>query len=220
MMLNAMCNKTARSGFNLFSMSFMSVFCATYFFVGVANAKTLSLVPYENPPELRSRQGYVLVKLNVGGTAPSIEFGKLFTSGNKYLGERQKARVRKGSQYNVSLKGKPEGFYLMVVPPGLYQITQIKAPYYNLPYKFDTANRRTWRFRVEEGRTSYIGNLFIGKQRKSNTIEVYLKNRIASEINEIQESMGSLFELYPLASGAGVQDEFLQSWLSPLEINQ
>ncbi|WP_445364027.1 hypothetical protein ACJJIQ_06080 [Microbulbifer sp. ANSA003] len=183
-------------------------------------ARALSLVPYDSPPELEGGRGYVLVKLDVGGTAPSIEFAKMYANGNKYLLSGQKYKLRKKGRYKVSLKDKSEGFYLMTVPAGLYQITQINAPYFNLPYKLDTAKQRTWRFHVEAKKTNYIGSLFIGKQRKSDTVEVYFKNRIATDLDGIQEAINSLTELYPLVSGAGVQDEFLQSWLSPLEINQ
>ncbi|BBM04076.1 hypothetical protein GL2_41500 [Microbulbifer sp. GL-2] len=185
-----------------------------------AIARTLSLVPYDSPPDLGSRQGYALVKLDVDGTAPSIELSKMYTSGSAYLESGEKAKLRKNSRYSISLKDKPEGFYLMAIPAGLYQITQINAPYFNLPYKLDTASRRTWRFHIEAKKTNYIGSLFIGKQRKSDTIEVYLKNRIATEFSEIQESIGSLTELYPLVSGVGVQDSFFHSWMGPLEVEQ
>ncbi|WHI52824.1 hypothetical protein P3339_08700 [Microbulbifer sp. MLAF003] len=183
-------------------------------------ARTLSLVSYENPPDLGSRQGYVLVKLDVDGTAPSIEFFKLYSNGSTYLESGKKTRLRKNNRYHISLKGKPSGYYLMAIPSGLYQITQINAPYFNLPYKLDTSSRRTWRFHVEAEKTNYIGSLFIGKQRKSDSIEVYLKNRIATDFNEIQASLGSLTELYPLVSGTGVQDVFFNSWQGPLEVEQ
>ncbi|MCO1335523.1 hypothetical protein MO867_14380 [Microbulbifer sp. OS29] len=185
-----------------------------------AVARSVVLSPYDEPPELGRREGYILVNLDVGGTAPSIDFVRNYKVGQAYLEGDEEIRLSKNHRYSVSLKGKSKGLYLMAMPVGLYQITQINAPYFNLPYQLDTGDKRVWRFCVDAQKVNYIGRLFINKQRKSDTIEVYLKNRMAADLGEIQDLLGVLIEQYPLVSGAGVQDVFYREWLAPVEVKQ
>jgi len=170
------------------------------------DSDTIFKAPSEVTPPLYNH-GYALFNVVVGGVAPSFEFIKLHTKQRLYLESGEAVRTR-GIKTSVDLKGIINGYYLMNLPEGLYQITSIRAPFYNLPFRLDTDYSRKWRFKVEKGKTSYVGKLSIAHERKTDYVEVHLVNRIATDELEIERHIPGILTNYPLSSGTGVRDDF------------
>jgi hypothetical protein len=150
----------------------------------------------------------MLIELDVGGTAPSMEIRKLVSKHDDlHLHKGQKV-VYKTERYKVDLKGKENGFYILPLDEGIYQVTQVNAPYFNLPYKLSTNARRDWRFSIKEKHINYVGQLVIEKERGVSFVNVKLENRIAMDLHEITMQTAKLSEQLPLRLGTGVRDDF------------
>jgi len=159
---------------------------------------------------LTKKQGYLLIDLDVNGSAPSLVYQQLSARDQKYLAAGQQARLL-GKEKTMDLKDKPAGFYLAKIPAGLYQITRVNAPYFNLPFRVDTSSRREWRFSIEPGQINYIGKLVIDKKRSTQYVDIDLVNRIATNKADIENQLSTLLENFPLRLGVGVRDDFLTS---------
>ena len=133
-----------------------------------------------------------MIELDVGGTAPSLEF--------KRIGGYQR--------YKINLKGKDKGFYFGTLEPGDYQVTQVHAPYYGLPFKRDYRKDEQWRFSIAPGKTNYLGKLTISKTREMSAVFVALNNRLAGFILKHQKKHRALLKQYPLVSGFIARDKF------------
>ena len=192
----------------VFALSFMTLL------FNAAQAAQLISIDGEIP-ELDKKRGYLLVKLKVGGEAPSIVYRKIKTRNTRYLrpGEedRKPGYVKKRT---VHLKGLEPGYYLMEMSAGLYQITQVNAPYYDLSYKLSTDDNPVWRFGIEAGSINYIGELVIEKERGTDFITTNLFNRFAMYKAEIEQQLGSLGNTHPLTVNPGYRDDF-QMALTP-----
>lgn len=174
-----------------------------------AEVKAFTLTTVDKVDPLKRNQGYFLVNLEISGAAPSFEFVKLDAKGQTFLPAGAKARVKKSARsILVELKNKANGLYLFAIPEGLYQITSIKAPYFDLPYRMDTEYSRNWRFSIKKNRVNYIGKLFIDGERSTQHIDIKLINRIATDKALITRQLGDLLANAPLRSGAGVRDDF------------
>lgn len=185
-----------------------------------ANSTTLALEikPIEQAQSLKTGWGYMLVDLEVAGASPSIEIGKVRLKNRKqhYLAADQRLLLR-DTRWSISLKDKASGLYVVQMPEGLYQITKVNAPFFNLPFRVDTLSRPQWRFSVEGARSNYIGRLRIDKERGTDYINVKLLYRLASDYDRIISHGASLFETAPLRSGAGVRDDFLDFINTPVQ---
>ncbi|TQV71170.1 hypothetical protein FKG94_19985 [Exilibacterium tricleocarpae] len=178
-------------------------------FKSAAEVKPFVLTVPDSAAPLRKNQGYFLINLDISGAAPSFEFVGLDVRGQAYLEPGQKAKVRKNARkIVVELKHKTNGLYLFAIPEGLYQITSIKAPYFDLPYLMDTEYRRKWRFSIKKDRVNYVGKLFIDAERSTRHIDVKLINRMAADKALIENRLGARLATTPLRSGAGVRDDF------------
>jgi hypothetical protein len=171
--------------------------------------RPISLQELEKASPLINNQGYLLLNLEVSGTAPSIEFVRIASKGNAPLAKSQKVKKR-GKSMVFNLKGMPHGIYLAKLPEGLYQITQVNAPYFDLPFKINTENSPEWRFRIEQGKTNYIGHLVIEKERSTKYISASLFNRMARDLDKLTGDIQPITTLAPLTSGIGVRDDFFQ----------
>lgn len=180
-----------------------------------SQSNTLELFDPSQAPPIKKSQGYLLLNLDVGGTAPSIDILKLATN-KRTIDNRNKdigiSAIRRAMTLN--LQNKPDGFYVIPLPSGLYQITSIQAPYYNLPFRLDTEFNRIWRFYIEPGAVNYAGKLFIDSERGKSSIDVDLINRIATDEQLIKEQLGWLLSQHPLKSGAGLRDDFYEELTS------
>lgn len=144
-------------------------------------------------PDTLKSQGYLLIYLDVQGVAPSIEF--------KRLGSLK-------SSLTIDLKDLDSGYYSMLLPVGRYQIEQIKAPFYDYPYKLSTKQNASWQFVIKDNKTNFIGELNVANLRMINSIDVNLYNRFATHQKDIHTAMSSFLIAYPLVNGTGPRDDF------------
>ncbi|WP_250459059.1 hypothetical protein [Microbulbifer litoralis] len=165
------------------------------------------------PPELGSGQGYLLVHVDAGGSAPSLEFARIRRAGSEPLEVDEPVRFAAKAD-KLSLKGLEPGFYLLPLRAGQYQFTRVNAPYYDLPYWMGTDLAANWRFVIEEGRTNYIGDVEIRKERASNSVDTNLLNRIAIRKPEIEAAMPDLLIDCPLSFNAGYRDDFFRALIA------
>lgn len=209
----------ARSQFRLVLLFFLLLLFAVN--SQAANSSAMVLVDPERASALQKSMGYLLVSLDVSGTAPSLKLFKI-SSDPSSIGRSDYARLLRSAKktskkITLNLKDKKQGFYVLPLPRGVYQITRVSAPYFDLPYLMATDNTRDWRFVIEEGRLNYIGNLYIAKERTSKNITAKLQNRLASELSEINRSLSSLIKVTPLAIGVGVRDDYYRDLLQNAE---
>ncbi|MCO7224144.1 hypothetical protein [Pleionea sp. CnH1-48] len=172
----------------------------------------VKLSTIEEAASLKVGYGYLLVDLDVGGTGPSIEFVRLKTGDKLYLGQKQKYAV-KGDKKLIRLSQDKQGFYVTQLQEGLYQITKINAPYFDLPYKLSTDRDRRWRFSVEAGKVNYIGKLVIKKKRSTKYVGVDLVSRIATDKDRIKSLLTKLPEQVLLRHGTGFRDDFYSTFI-------
>jgi hypothetical protein len=163
----------------------------------------------QDAPVLLREQGYLLIDLDVGGKAPSIEFVELKLSRKSKHGEKPIYSI--GSEkYQVSLKDLKNGMSVMPLEAGLYQITSINAPFFELPYILDTASKPEWRFSVKADSISYAGKLVIEQERGKNFINVNFLKRFANDQQEIEQVASTFFPQVPLIMGYGNRDDFYE----------
>lgn len=160
----------------------------------------LALMSSQDVVPLEGRQGYALVQLDVSGVAPSLELRRLGgNSGRPYTGKK----------YTVDLSQRDKGLYLAQLPPGTYQITRVNAPFYDLPFRLSTAGDARWRFKVQSGKTSYIGMLRIPEERSRTDVDIVFRNRIAATLDQIEDQFGAVIATAPLITGRAERDDFL-----------
>lgn len=176
--------------------------------------KTVSLTEASHALELRSGEGYMLLKLEAAGPAPSIELehiGGLSIKHDVKSGSRSRQRLK------INLKDRADGFYVANLKEGTYQIVQVNVPYFGLPYWLDTDNRRIWRFSVKMGVVNYIGNLTIAQERSVDSVTAHLTNRLAMELPLISELIAKFPVKTTLRNGVGYRDDFLDALGRPSE---
>ncbi len=178
-----------------------------------AKAYIKTLTTSANLEPLQKNQGYLVLYLDVNGSAPSIEFKKMKArKANKkgYLVSSDKISFTNNT-YTIALKDKKKGIYLVPLLAGLYQITRVNAPYYDLPYWLPTENNKTWRFSIKKGQLNFIGELNIARERGTNFIDVKLYNRFATHKAEIDAALHQLYKDFPLSLSVGYRDDFLKA---------
>lgn len=153
----------------------------------------------------------MLLYVDAGGSAPSFEYTRIAGAGNQPLQAGERYRFASSSAHKVSLKGLGEGFYLLPMRKGQYQITEVNAPHYSFPFRMDTDNRPEWRFIIEPGKTNFIGALHIQEERSASHVEINLLNRVAMHEAGIREAMGETLKTYPLSFYAGYRDDFFST---------
>lgn len=178
--------------------------------VAVCSDEPLRLNPPGSAPPLGSREGYLLLELEAGGTAPSLRFA-LIRSFDQGYPQHDKPLQARGPQQLLALKGYQKGYYVLALPAGLYQVTRVEAPYFDFPFRLGTDGDPLWRFRIEAQKTNYIGQLVIHGERTSKAVDIKLINRLAAGMQEIQQSLRSLPGQPPLVSGSGTRDGFLSA---------
>jgi hypothetical protein len=170
-------------------------------------AAEYSLLSTSVAPELASSEGYMLLYVDAGGSAPSFEFARISKADSEPLPAGERFRFAT-SPHKINLKGLAKGFYLLPMTKGQYQITRVNAPHYSFPFRMDTDNRPEWRFVIEPGKTNYIGALHINSERSTSNVEIDLLNRIAMQEPAIRALMGDALNSYPLEFHAGYRDDF------------
>ena len=160
---------------------------------------------------LESKHGFVLFDLDVAGTAPSFFIRRY--SVNKPFFEPDTRMSFDTIPLRVRFDNNASGVFTVPLKEGLYQITQVDAPFYDLPYKIDMDTSRTWRFYVERDKINYAGKLVIEQDRGQRTIDVNFYNRFATDIDAIQAAVSDFPFPLPLIMNPGVQDDF-QTYLA------
>lgn len=94
------------------------------------------------------------------------------------------------------------------LPEGLYQITQVEVPHFDLPYKIDTNNQDVWRFRVNRNKINYIGTMKVSPIRSKNTVDTVWINQFATHLQALQTIVADADIGLPIVHGAGYRDPF------------
>ncbi|NVK87581.1 MAG: hypothetical protein HWE13_05620 [Gammaproteobacteria bacterium] len=145
----------------------------------------------------------ILLHLNVDSVAPSLIVEKLIDG-------KPASNRRKASTTKLSMDATAKGLYLASLAPGDYQVIELQAPYFDLPYRLNLAEDPRWRFTVAPGQTNYIGMFQLNRERKADEIYIKLINRIATDLPIIQTQLEALLAQYPLVVQSGIQDDFLK----------
>lgn len=109
----------------------------------------------------------------------------------------------------LNLSGFSENELVYVnLPAGLYQISQIDVPHFDLPYKLSLDNSDVWRFRVTQSQVNYAGTLVVKAQRSINAVDTLLLNEYAQRKNDLQARIDQSQINLALGHGAGYEDPF------------
>ena len=179
---------------------------------GRGSGRTIAgLLPLEEVGDLKKSEGYLLVDLLVSGIGPSFDFVKVMAKKDQRYVTNQNLRFGK-QKWSISLKGKPQGLYALKLPYGVYQITQVKAPFFNLPYHMDTEKRGRWRFSIVKGEVSFIGRLLIDDKCGDEYVNIKLINRLAADYQRIVAG-AVLLNDSPLRHAMAIRDDFSKALL-------
>ncbi len=174
----------------------------------IAAKKELHLTPLQNFNFIETKKnGFLLIELATTSAASSLEISRLDKKAGNYtytIGRRLR------TDYSVNLKNLDNGFYVADIPTGLYQIKEVTAPLYNLPYRIQTDGRRIWRVSIEEAHINYAGRLKIEQERSVNAIDVGLINRFSQSLPELIQHFEKASVQTPLRIGLGYRDDFYQ----------
>lgn len=161
----------------------------------------------QNAPILLRDHGYVLFDIDVGGKAPSFEFVQLKLP-RKSRNDEKPIYILDSDKYQTGLKDLDNGMYVLALEAGLYQVTSINAPFFDLPYILDTKSKHGWRFSVHPNAVSYAGKLVIEQERGTNFINVNLLKRFATDQQAIEQVAEEFFPQVPLKIAYGTRDDF------------
>lgn len=183
--------------------------------------KSLSNISSLTP--LRGLQGYLVVYIDVSGVAPSIEFSRINTRkldvipqnkkikfANQYIVSLKDPKIKLTSKYTINLKDLEKGFYYLPLIEGVYQVTKVNVPFYDLPYWLPTENASQWRFSIHRGKFNFIGELNVAKERSTNVVDVNLYNRIATYQEQLKKELKQVQGPYELIATPGYRDEFFE----------
>lgn len=115
----------------------------------------------------------------------------------------------KSKPSKIDLSGRKDIVYINL-PEGLYQISQIDVPHFDLPYKLSTDNAPNWRFRVTKNHVNYIGKLEVDAVRSKNTINTVLINQYAQYLEDLTLRLTQASIDLPLKHGVGYQDPYAE----------
>ena len=100
-------------------------------------AQVVELYDADTLPPLKGRNGYIVIGVDSGDTESFLVATKLVAHNRKarFIGGKLQTTNKK---FRIELAGRETGFYFAVLPPGLYQITEINYPYFNLPFRLSS----------------------------------------------------------------------------------
>lgn len=186
------------------------IFWLTFFCVFPVEGKRIekNLANITTISPLRSIEGYLVVYVNASGVGPSIEFSRVKTKKLDVI--TTEPYLKFTQKYTLHLNGLDKGLYYLPMPEGVYQITKVNAPFYDLPYWLPTENTPQWRFSIHRDKFNFIGELNIAKERSSGTIDVNLYNRIATYQEQLKSELNKVQVPYTLITTSGYRDDFFQ----------
>ena len=158
------------------------------FFPAVAQATDQTKVP-----PLAKGQGFLLLDLDIKASSAQMAL--------KPLGRSSKV-------VELKLVANHGRWLLHPLPQGEYQITQVNVPFFDLPHSMDTATNPRWRIRVRAGHLNYAGRIEIERERTERQISIRKLNRLATDLNAIQQNLQSVLVSYPLTPGSTLRDDF------------
>lgn len=161
-----------------------------------------------NIPPLQKDEGYVLVFVDTGVRHVDVKLNMIAKSGTYFLSGKSAESMPFEHRYLLSLDNKDNGFRWFSLPAGLYQITSVETPFFNLPYKYNTSKYRIWRIAVRPNEINYIGRLKVKDARTRDSISAKLLNRIAADRKAVESNIPEALAKYPLVGGAGYRDDF------------
>ena len=190
--------------------NFCLTFCLVLFCISPVNGKEIAknLTTISSIPLLTKNQGYLVLYIDVAGVAPSIELSKVSTRKLDIIPADKKLKF--GNTYTFDLKGLEKGFYYVPMLEGVYQVTKVNAPFYDLPYWIPTQDDPRWRFSVHKEKFNFIGELNIAKERLAKIVDINLYNRIATHQQALKSELEQVQGAYNLISTPGYRDEFFQ----------
>lgn len=165
------------------------------------------IVNPDNPPTLKRDQGFVLLELAAEATAPKMHISRLRYRGTEPP-EEAKRRTSSGRDQIIRFGDQPSGHVLLRLREGWYQITELDAPFFELPFKLDTSGDGLWLFGVFAGKTSYVGRLEIAKERQTEYVDVTLESRIATRYDDITREFDAVLGVAPLVHGRAIADPY------------
>lgn len=189
------------NSFKLFVGSLLVITFAPFLMAG-APLPVMTPTPLKKALPIDSAQGYLLLNLNIGGTAPSFKIQRL-VKGKLVANDKKSALM-------ISLSGLTNGFYVIPLLRGKYQITEINAPYFNLPYRLDVATKSSWRLSILEQSINYGGMLTINKNRNATDVDISLLNRSAHDYQEILDSIPAAIATYSVTSASFFRDDVME----------
>jgi hypothetical protein len=145
-------------------------------------------------PDITKNDGLLLLKLDVESDLAIMTIRK--------LGRKSSVREIK----LVSTNGK---WLVKSLPQGEYQIVDVKVPYFNLPYIKSTEKNPSWKFIIKAGKLNYAGEIKVEKERTEDFVKIHKYFRPAYHLTQIQQDLSNYLSQYPLASGTGLRDDFV-----------
>jgi hypothetical protein len=121
--------------------------------------------------------------------------------------EKLRFSVSKKGAIKLDLSGRTN-MVSINLPEGLYQITQVDVPHFDLPYKINTNNQDVWRFRVHRNKINYIGTMKVSPIRSKNTVDTVWLNQFATHLVALQTIVADADIGLPIVHGAGYRDPF------------
>lgn len=107
----------------------------------------------------------------------------------------------------LDLSGRTN-FISFNLPQGLYQITQVDVPHFDLPYKISTDNSDVWRFRVEANKINYVGTMKVSAIRGKKVVDTAWLNQFATHLHELQSIVDKSDIPLPIGLGTGYKDPY------------
>lgn len=152
-----------------------------------------------SPPPLRENQGYMLIKLDIEAESAFLYYGKKVKNLTKYRRSLKK----------ISLSKYENGFVIIPLKPGRYQISKIEVPFFDYPYNLKTERNKDYSFVIKANKTNFLGALTIKKERTEGVIDIDIFRSFAQYMDELHTSYPDMLQHYPLISASSYRDDFI-----------
>ncbi|MFT6267986.1 MAG: hypothetical protein ACJAVV_000791 [Alphaproteobacteria bacterium] len=113
----------------------------------------------------------------------------------------------KSRPIKLDLSGRNNLVYIHL-PEGMYQITRVDVPHFDLPYRVSTDSSDVWRFRITRGAVNYVGTLKVDAFRSKRIVNTILVNQYATRLASLKELVAQSGVALPIVHGAGYHDPF------------
>lgn len=104
---------------------------------------------------------------------------------------------------------------MLKLKAGSYRIASVEVPHYDLPFRYDYAKNDALHFNIIAQKTNYFTQIFVGKDRAANSLELNIRNRLSHSLPAIDDAFYSQLSKYPLRYSGNTFDIFSQKFLEP-----